>query len=84
MSVETHMRLLTAAWSVGMLLAAGCASAEWVNVNDPRADYATDYNKCEMEAYNNPKFQGGMKLYVQEYRDRCLAKLGWRLREKRN
>jgi hypothetical protein len=37
-----------------------------------------------MEAYNNPKFQGGMKLYVQEDRDRYLAKLGWRLREKRN
>lgn len=77
-------RPFSAACAFSLLLAAGCSSAEWVNVNNPRADYATDFNKCEMEAYNNPKFQGGMKLYVQEYRDRCLAKLGWRLREKRD
>lgn len=78
------LRLFPAGCAFCLLLAVGCSSAEWVNVNNPKADYATDFNKCEMEAYNNPKFQGGMKLYVQEYRDRCMAKLGWRLREKRD
>lgn len=80
------MRLLPVALCVCVWLvsAVGCASTEWVNVNNPRADYAADFNKCETQSYNDPKFQGGMKLYVQEARDRCLAKLGWRLREKRD
>lgn len=78
------MRVSSAFLSLGLLLASACSSAEWVNVNDPRADYVSDFNKCEMQAYNDPKFQGGMKVYVQEYRDRCMAKLGWRLREKRD
>jgi hypothetical protein len=78
------MRLLGAVLCLGALFAFGCSSAEWVNVNNPRADYASDFNKCEMQAYNDPKFQGGMKIYVEEYRDRCMAKLGWRLREKRD
>ena len=77
------MRLSFAAMSLGLLLAAGCASTEWVNVNNPKADFAADYNRCESQAYNDPKFQGGMKLHVQEFTDRCMAKLGWRLREKR-
>ena len=61
-----------------------CSTTEWVNMNDPKADYATDYRKCEEEGYSNPKFQGGMKLIVQEHIDRCLKKLGWRLRQKRD
>jgi len=77
------MRLSCAALCLGMLFAAGCSSVEWVNVDRPKADYATDYRKCEEEGYNNPKFQGGMKLILQEHIDRCLNKNGWRLREKR-
>jgi len=78
------MRLSSALLCLGLLFATACASAEWVNINNPRADYAADYNRCESQAYNDPKFQGGMKLHVQEFTDRCLAKLGWRLREKRS
>jgi hypothetical protein len=77
------MRSTLATLCLGVLLTAACSSAEWVNVSNPRADYTADYNKCESQAYNDPKFQGGMKLHVQEFTDRCLAKLGWRLREKR-
>ncbi len=77
------MRLSLVVLCLGLTLAAGCSSTEWVNVNDSRADYATDYRKCEEEGYNNPKFQGGMKLILQEHIDRCLKKAGWRLREKR-
>jgi outer membrane biogenesis lipoprotein LolB len=82
--MENRMRLSSILISLGALFATACSSAEWVNLNNSRADYATDFNKCEMQAYNDPKFQGGMKIYVEEYRDRCMAKLGWRLREKRD
>ena len=78
------MRLSFATLCFGVLFATGCSSVEWVNINDPKGDFAADYNKCEMQAYNDPKFQGGMKIHVDEFRDRCLAKLGWRLREKRD
>ena len=77
------MRLPRIVLCLGLTLAAGCSSAEWVNVNNPRSDFAADYNKCETQAYNDPKFQGGMKLILQEYIDRCMNKIGWRLREKR-
>jgi hypothetical protein len=70
--------------AVAGLFLAACASTEWVNVNDPKADYAADYRKCEEEGYNNPKFQGGMKLILQEHIDQCLKKAGWRLRQKRD
>jgi outer membrane biogenesis lipoprotein LolB len=63
---------------------AACSSTEWVNVNNPKADYASDYRKCEEEGYNNPKFQGGMKMILHEHIDRCLKKAGWRLRQKRD
>lgn len=78
------MRLFRVSTLLGLLFISGCSSTEWVNINNPRSDYVTDYNKCEMQAYNDPKFQGGMKLHIDEFRDRCLAKLGWRLREKRD
>lgn len=78
------MRLSRVVLCLGLTLAAGCSSAEWVNVNNPRSDFAADYNKCETEAYNDPKFQGGMKLILQEYIDRCMNRIGWRLREKRD
>ena len=78
------MRLPRIVLCLGLTLAAGCSSAEWVNVNNPRSDFAADYNKCETQAYNDPKFQGGMKLILQEYIDRCMNKMGWRLREKRD
>jgi hypothetical protein len=81
--MENSMRLTGILFGLGLLMTA-CSTAEWVNVNNPRAAYMSDYNKCEMQAYNDPKFQGGMKLHVDEFRDRCLAKLGWRLREKRD
>lgn len=78
------MHLPRIALCLGLTFAAGCSSTEWVNVNNPQSDFAVDYNDCEMQAYKDPKFQGGMKLHVAEFRDRCLAKRGWRLREKRD
>ena len=81
---EKVMRLGPLLLGLGLLVAVGCETTEWVNVNNPRADYVADYNACEQKAYNDPKVQGGMKVFIQEYRDRCMAKLGWRLREKRD
>ncbi|MBM4120454.1 MAG: hypothetical protein ACKOBZ_01410 [Nitrospira sp.] len=69
---------------LGLLGLTGCATTEWVNLNNPRAEYATDFNACEQKAYNDPRYQGGMKLIVEKSRDQCMAKLGWRLREKRD
>ena len=70
--------------AVACLFLIACSTTEWVNMNDPKADYAADYRKCEEEGYSNPKFQGGMKLIMQEHIDRCLKKFGWRLRQKRD
>ena len=66
------------------LLLTACANTEWVNVSNPRAEYVTDYNACQREAYDNPRFQAGSKMFLDESIDRCLKKQGWRLREKRN
>jgi hypothetical protein len=82
--MENRMRLSRVVLCLGLTFAAGCSSVEWVNVNSSRADYAIDYRKCEEEGSNNPKFQGGMKLILQEHIDRCMKKIGWRLREKRD
>jgi hypothetical protein len=58
------MRPLFILVTAGLFLVA-CSSTEWVNVNNPKADYASDYRKCEEEGYSNPKFQGGMKMILQ-------------------
>ena len=68
--------------AVGLLIA-GCATSEWVNPNKPKDAFAADYTECESQAYQNPKLQGGMKMILQQSIDRCLAKKGWVLREKR-
>jgi len=64
-----------------VLALAGCGSAEWVHPNKGQENFVTDYNACESAAYNDPKMQGGVKLQIQQYIDRCLAKKGWELRE---
>lgn len=69
--------------SVSLLVLAGCSTTEWVNLNNPQAEYGQDYNQCETAGYQNPKVQGGMKLILQQSIDRCMAKKGWILREKR-
>ena len=68
---------------VVVLLVAGCGTAEWVHPNKPKGEFIHDYSQCETEAYQNPKAQGGMKLIIQQSIDRCLARKGWMLREKR-
>jgi len=65
------------------LLVAGCSTTEWVHPNKPKDAFAADYSQCENEAYQNPKLQGGMKMIHQQSVDRCLARIGWVLREKR-
>ncbi|MGH7253546.1 MAG: hypothetical protein ACREIE_07065 [Nitrospiraceae bacterium] len=69
--------------AVAVLLVAGCGTAEWVHPNKPKDEFIHDYNQCETEAYQNPKVQGGMKFLLQQSIDRCLAKKGWVLRQKR-
>jgi hypothetical protein len=66
-----------------LLLAVGCATTEWVNPGQPKANFNIDYNACEQAAYNDPKNQSGSKLYVQRAIDQCIARKGWELREKR-
>lgn len=78
-----HRFLRNLVMSAAGLLMAGCATAEWVHPNKPKDAFAADYNQCENEAYQNPKLQGGMKMIVQKSIDRCIAKKGWVLREKR-
>ena len=68
---------------VSVLLVTACSTAEWVHPNKPKDEFAQDYSRCENEAYQNPKAQGGMRLILQQSIERCLAKKGWVLREKR-
>ena len=67
---------------LGLLLAA-CGTAEWVHPNKPTDTFAQDYNQCETQSLQDPKVQGGMKLLLQQAIEKCLAKKGWVLREKR-
>lgn len=60
--------------SVSVLLVTACSTAEWVHPNKPKDEFAQDYNRCENEAYQNPKVQGGMKFLLQQSIERCLTK----------
>lgn len=62
--------------SVSVLLVTACSTAEWVHPNKPKDEFAQDYNRCENEAYQNPKAQGGMRLILQQSIERCLTKKG--------
>ena len=53
-------------------------------LNDPKVDFGTDYNKCETQAYDSPKYQAGMKLIAGKSRGQCMAQLGCRLGENRD
>ena len=66
-----------------LLFLAGCETSEWVHATKPQENFASDWNACENQAYQDPKLQGGMKLHIQRHIERCLAKEGWVLREKR-
>jgi hypothetical protein len=83
MRLLRHRVLRSLLAPVAGLLVAGCGTAEWVHPNKPKDEFGVDYSKCESDAYQNPKVQGGMKLILQQSIDRCLAKKGWVLREKR-
>lgn len=78
------MHWMRVSMGASLLLLTACSSTEWVNVDDSKADFGTHYRKCEEEGQNNPKFQAGMKLVLQEHIDRCMKRLGWRLREKQD
>lgn len=83
MRLLRHRFLRSLLAPVAVLLVAGCGTAEWVHPNKPKDEFSHDYNKCETEAYENPKMQGGMKMILQQSIERCLAKKGWVLRQKR-
>ena len=78
------MRLTRVGVPVAMLLLSACSTSEWVHPNKPKEEYAHDYNRCDTETMQNPRLQGGTKLVVQQAIERCLAKKGWVLREKRD
>lgn len=65
-------------------LLASCSTAEWVHPNKPKDEFAHDYNRCDRETMLDPKMQGGAKLVVEQGIERCMAKRGWVLREKRD
>ncbi len=62
---------------------AACSTAEWVNTQNPKANFAQDYNACENQIYQNPKTQTGNKFLLQKEIDRCIEKKGWVQRERR-
>lgn len=64
------------------LLLVSCSSTEWVHPTKPKEQFAQDYNRCETQAYQDPKMQAGMKLLLQENIEKCLRKNGWLLVEK--
>ena len=78
------MRLLDLAGvAAGAFVLASCASTtEWVNTKNRNAEYAADYNRCEMSSQQDPKVQSGAKALLLRQIDRCMAKEGWILVEK--
>jgi hypothetical protein len=73
------MRLVYAGIPIVSLLLSACGTAEWKHPNKPKEMYAQDYNRCERESIQNPRYQGGTKLVLQQAIERCLEKQGWRL-----
>ena len=67
--------------SLSLLLLATCSTAEWVNTNNPTANYTLDYNTCEMDMTKDPKLQQGNRYFIQQATERCMLKKGWVLRE---
>jgi len=78
------MRYLSVfAVAVSGLLFCACSTSEWVNTNNPNANYTLDYNNCEADMMNDPKLQQGNKYFVQQATERCMIKKGWVLREQK-
>jgi hypothetical protein len=75
------MRLVYAGIPIVSLLLSACGTAEWKHPNKPKEMYAQDYNRCERESIQNPRYQGGTKLVLQQAIERCLEKQGWRLQD---
>ena len=69
------------ATSLSLLLLAACGTAEWVNTNNPTANYTLDYNTCEMDMTKDPKLQQGNRYFIQQATERCMLKKGWMLKE---
>lgn len=65
------------------LLLAACGTTEWVNTQNPKANFAQDYNACENQIRQDPKTQVGNKLLLDRAIDRCITKMGWVQRETR-
>jgi hypothetical protein len=79
---EGFMRtcLLLALTMAGLTLSA-CSNTEWVHPNKPSGEYINDYNKCETQAYRDPKLQQGSQLMILNATERCMQREGWRLVE---
>lgn len=59
------------------LLAAGCATGEWVHPEKPKDEFMTDYKACQMRAQNDPKLQQGSKFIEVTVIENCVQKMGW-------
>jgi hypothetical protein len=70
------------ALSVWMLLFAGCSSSEWVHPSKPKDEFAQDYNKCQGQALQDPKYQQGNNYFLLRATEQCVTRNGWVLREK--
>jgi hypothetical protein len=75
------MRLSRIGIVIGVLLA-GCSNMEWVHPNKPPGQFTIDHSQCETQSMQDPKVQQGSKLFLEQAIDDCLARMGWRLREK--
>lgn len=70
--------------TVCFLVLCACAStSEWVNIHNPKANFAQDHGLCEMAAIQDPKNPATNKFFLEKAIDRCMEKRGWVLREKR-
>lgn len=77
------MRSLIIFGVAGTLVLAACGTTEWVNTQNPKANFAQDYNACENQIRQDPKTQVGNKLLLDRAIDRCITKMGWVQRETR-
>ncbi len=65
----------------GFLLVA-CSSTHWAHPNKPEEAFTTDYNKCQQDAFRDPKLQQGSQLLLINATERCIQKEGWRMIER--
>jgi outer membrane biogenesis lipoprotein LolB len=72
-------------WTQGAaaaLLLTACSSTEWAHPKKPKEAFALDYRECQETLTNDPKYQQGSKLLLENGIERCVRGKGWLLVEK--